>query len=348
MSITVHGRFQDNGTVFCDLPACVEYCAVPVWTGEHAGQVALTLSDATNQDCNDTFYGCVDFATGKFEVLIPDNCCEEIPEYGLDCCQFLDPDTPDWSSVVTYNLGDIVERIGYGTYRSTSNNNLNHQPPNTDWWFVIANVSSCGCENWNSHPPYGGIGKTPAYAIIQFSGITDWDDACDWPLTLNPNKTYILLQQICDCCDPYTDNPCYWTCQISSGEYPYFCTLLLTKYGGNFLLQLVLSSCNIELGEACSIFVAEVWDICGGAVHGQTFNNNLSEGGTAHVTFANPPSWGPWVITVDYVVGDMVIGSDTQIYSCQINHTSTLNDRPITGANWQTYWALCEGCSGGT
>lgn len=61
--------------VFCDLPDCVNYCAEPIFTGDHAGQIALTLTGANNEDCNDTFYGCYDFATGKWQVVIPDGCC---------------------------------------------------------------------------------------------------------------------------------------------------------------------------------------------------------------------------------------------------------------------------------
>jgi hypothetical protein len=38
--------------------------------------------------------------------------------------------------------------------------------------------------------------------------------------------------------------------------------------------------------------------------------------------------------------GDMVVGSNGQVYTCIADHTSTANDKPITGANWATYWEL--------
>lgn len=80
MSITVYGCVTwPAGTItFENLEECLVQSACIEWTGTHAGQVALTLSGATYyQGCNDTFYGCVDWTTGKFQVLIPDDCCCE-------------------------------------------------------------------------------------------------------------------------------------------------------------------------------------------------------------------------------------------------------------------------------
>jgi hypothetical protein len=56
-------------------------------------------------------------------------------------------------------------------------------------------------------------------------------------------------------------------------------------------------------------------------------------------------SYQTWQPDYEYNVGDMVIGSDQNIYACEIHHTSTINDCPITGANWDDYWVLAE-CSG--
>jgi hypothetical protein len=79
--MTIHGTFEPNGAVFCDLPGCIDYCAEPIFTGEHAGQIAITITNANyNEDCNDTFYGCLDFSTHKFQVEIPDDCCLSICE----------------------------------------------------------------------------------------------------------------------------------------------------------------------------------------------------------------------------------------------------------------------------
>jgi len=34
----------------------------------------------------------------------------------------------------------------------------------------------------------------------------------------------------------------------------------------------------------------------------------------------------------------MIVGSDTLVYTCIKDHTSTANDKPITGSNWAFYW----------
>jgi len=44
------------------------------WTGAHAGQVEVTITTADEAVCNDTFYGCIDWATGKFQISLPE-CC---------------------------------------------------------------------------------------------------------------------------------------------------------------------------------------------------------------------------------------------------------------------------------
>ncbi len=54
---------QDPG---CQYTGCVD------WSGLHAGQVAVTIS---TEICDDTYYGCVNWATNRFEVSVPDDCC---------------------------------------------------------------------------------------------------------------------------------------------------------------------------------------------------------------------------------------------------------------------------------
>ena len=56
-------------------------------------------------------------------------------------------------------------------------------------------------------------------------------------------------------------------------------------------------------------------------------------------------SYQNWQPDHEYNVGDMVIGTDQNIYACEIDHTSTINDCPTTGSNWDDYWVLAE-CSG--
>jgi hypothetical protein len=50
-----------------------------------------------------------------------------------------------------------------------------------------------------------------------------------------------------------------------------------------------------------------------------------------------------WVTGTAYVVGDYVLGTDSKNWRCILNHTSAAADRPITGANYATYWEECDG-----
>ncbi len=87
-----------------------------------------------------------------------------------DCCCFLDPSTPTWDSNTVYGIGNLVEYWN-ATYKSNADNNINHQPYNNPaWWTKVSNTVSCDNENWNAHPPFGGIGKSPKYLSLTISG----------------------------------------------------------------------------------------------------------------------------------------------------------------------------------
>jgi len=83
MSVTVYGCVNPDMTItFENLETCLEQSACLVRSGVHVMQIALTLSGADNEDCNDIFYSsCFDPITGKFQVEIPDNCCSYACEY---------------------------------------------------------------------------------------------------------------------------------------------------------------------------------------------------------------------------------------------------------------------------
>lgn len=57
-----------------------------------------------------------------------------------------------------------------------------------------------------------------------------------------------------------------------------------------------------------------------------------------------------WTIeetTKTFTASSEVTGSDAKIYTCIKSHTSATNNKPVTGANWTTYWAQ-RGITGGT
>lgn len=49
-----------------------------------------------------------------------------------------------------------------------------------------------------------------------------------------------------------------------------------------------------------------------------------------------------WAVSTLYNVGDLVIGSNGQKYRCNTRHTSTNNDRPITGGVYENFWGNGE------
>ena len=81
-----------------------------------------------------------------------------------DCCCFLapNPNFPAWSAITTYNFTDPISHGG-NNYYSKVNNNLNHEPPNAAYW---CSYNHCDNSDWNSFPPFGGIGKTPKYYAL--------------------------------------------------------------------------------------------------------------------------------------------------------------------------------------
>jgi len=79
---TIYGCYNSStGAVTFAGAACDsgDYTGCYVASGEHAGQIAVPVSE---ESCNDTYYGCLNFATGQFQLVIPDNCCGWFPCVG--------------------------------------------------------------------------------------------------------------------------------------------------------------------------------------------------------------------------------------------------------------------------
>jgi hypothetical protein len=75
---TIHGCVnRTTGEITFKYEACDtgDYKGCIVRSGDHAGQVAITFSEVNCEET--TYYGCINRSTGEFDVLIPDNCCQE-------------------------------------------------------------------------------------------------------------------------------------------------------------------------------------------------------------------------------------------------------------------------------
>lgn len=76
-----------TGQVIFDQGIC-EYAGCMIWSGTHAGQVAVTIGVG---GCDDIYYGCVNFASGTFSVIVPAECCTFIPGQTALCVPCFDP-----------------------------------------------------------------------------------------------------------------------------------------------------------------------------------------------------------------------------------------------------------------
>lgn len=98
-------------------------------------------------------------------------CCGSEPQYaaGTGCCCFLDPNPEEWSPIKLYNAGQAV-RYNSKNYFSLFNGNIGRTPGSDPWWFYY---QDCGNEDWDSCPPYGGVGKTPLWYHISHTFESD-------------------------------------------------------------------------------------------------------------------------------------------------------------------------------
>jgi hypothetical protein len=58
--------------------AMLEVKDLKVYFKIHKGQVKVVIDDEV---CDDTYYGCLNASTGRFQLIIPDDCC-----YSSDVC----------------------------------------------------------------------------------------------------------------------------------------------------------------------------------------------------------------------------------------------------------------------
>lgn len=86
---TITGCVKEDGSIeFFQDPDCI-YSGCLVKSGVHAEQVAVTVNMAV---CDDTYYGCVDKATGEFQVSVPEECCDWGEEGKENCpCHDCEP-----------------------------------------------------------------------------------------------------------------------------------------------------------------------------------------------------------------------------------------------------------------
>jgi len=309
-AITFEGEACDSG----------DYTGCYVASGEHAGQIAVTISEV---NCNDTYYGCINSSTGAFQVIMPDSCCVEFAD--SDCCCFQDPAPAQWSSTTTYVWGDCVMYNSLQYYSKYLTDNLNHLPTDTQYW---TRYYPCNDDKWNDYLPFGGIGKTPKYISVTFSGIpwppSNWEHFPDCYISEEkilaagtPNRKFILTG----------GGGCNWSyTEYPSVDYP---NLRFQVSVGNYCCgsPLEIRLCLNDTGDyywgycSASYFVCNS-DICGrcGWCYdlGWWYNFNYRQGQIARYP-----------------------DSDGTNYYCIQDHK---NKEPTVAAGWQNYWVIITDC----
>jgi len=154
------GVIKFNWSGDCTQPECIGQ-EVTGCINFGTGQVEVTITGTRCVNCNDTYYGCVDWTTGKFQVIVPDECyggsvdpcddCDCYQPYAIDvtfsnisvcsdCCEIV-PDNPNLPS----NSFKGTSFSGNGTYRCVND---------------AAHGTSC---TWGSDPEEGVVATGISY-----------------------------------------------------------------------------------------------------------------------------------------------------------------------------------------
>ncbi len=286
-------------------------------------------------------------------------------------------DNEDWDSYPPFGgigLSPEVEKYTFKNFKMQCSNwqpNHNYDIGDLCWWSDITYWP------YICNSAYTSGSESQHYTKEEFdhwepvNGVYYTDDGSDngecyeeefmpsvWPRDIwhkipSPNRSFILHQT----------NGCNYMCGSAYPD-PDKVELCVRRYNEECVLYLAYL-CGIENG--VKIYARAMlshmfdYDIClfdeefgdSQAVNGEyedcgyesTCNIGYYQQPTVSIVpIAYPPSYSYWTLGYDYEEGDIVIGSDISKYICNVSHTSTIDNCPITGANWQDYWSLVTEC----
>jgi hypothetical protein len=296
---------------------------------------------------------CIDSATGLLIInddgLLSTAC--PLTQYAPgDCCCYLDSATLAWSSATTYAADDLAEGATK-TYKSLQDNNLNHNLGDTEWWVQVSSIKDCGNADWDSEPPYGGVGKTPYLYKVVISG------AAEISPTVRINGTYILSKHSVGCTWTGSDGTPMFICQ----EEECLChntesacdglALSLELYGFTGYRHLKVFSNAKYLGGEYGVYhyinqlsgADECFSPSGQVVEDGAYGG-LSVGATVTyepLKFGSDTGeyHGAWAQGQVYEVTD-IVREGNLFYGCTAGHTSDASTRPGTGENWTDKWVV--------
>jgi hypothetical protein len=102
--VTHQITFQGQGGGDCAL----DYCGEMDWDHEGGPMVAVTIGE---ENCWDTYYGCIDWTTGLFEVKIPDDCIKYFCDLGQRC--FPAGCAPKWYKLTFFSVSLTYPENGW-------------------------------------------------------------------------------------------------------------------------------------------------------------------------------------------------------------------------------------------
>lgn len=257
-----------------------------------------------------------------------------------DCCCFLNPDSDAYNAGTTYAESDLAEHAS-GTYQSLQDNNLNNPLVDTDWWEKVSNNTSCENANWNSVPPFGGPGSTPAHYTFTFK--VTW--AVSALTTTYHSIALIPLGLVVTC--PYVDD---FTTEESDGNNVHSFVNVRGFFGVSTATFIGFRNTNRSCAGGALFFtgdtiinVAAFVGACniagtyecshdGGAccmVRSTDFDLSTTENGSV-VCAWRPGQIPAWNSGIGYVIGD-VVAHEGVFYECTADNT---NQEPPNGAFW--------------
>lgn len=268
----------------------------------------------------------------------------------VDCCCFLDPNTPAWDSEVIYAAGDFVLGAVSGIMRSLQDNNLNHALGDTDWWEIASLTDPCGNAGWDDVLPFGGPGKTPLYYTI--TCIINWPvsglkttfyssnllfaESCEWVTATGPSGT------------DSDGNPFNALLDLRFGSQTRV-TLARSDQGGAICTDAVIPN----IGDTTYNFIARGNNanvLCLIAADGFGFSavpvgcvkrrvsvdpdevEIPSSGGDILIAW-RPGVYLAWDSSISYIVGDCA-AHEGVFYRCIAGHT---NQEPPNASYWEVY-----------
>jgi hypothetical protein len=290
MSVKVTGCYEAlSGSVIFTEGSC-EYTGCFVQGGIHDGQVEVTINGTCCDE--DTYYACLNPVTKKFEVEIPERCCE-----GVRTCFIGFIDACDESDIIPSNVT---------LYLSRADRNC------------VAQFPSGNCKEIQN-----SAGDISGPHDLVFTSCLDQDDYpafgsdCRWSGRLaNGNEWNVFFPTIATPCEGIKSGTCVGANSLCDpDEADHVLDSAVFAYlgmGGSGLSR----QCRLEVNSF--IKIASGWQACSTLFAHQVLLSDLGSGDTIFDYFATSKESNTFGATQNNVTGGsayIVVPSDAKDYS---------------------------------